>query len=577
MPTSASPSQPSVTPAAAPASAPPIGETRPLRPAATLVVMRDAPDGIEVLLLRRAERGDHSSGAWVFPGGVLDAQDRDAHAHCGPFSDTHASAGMGMSAGGLDYYVAAIRECFEEAGLLLAYDGAGELVSLAGEAGAAMAGWRSRLHRGEATMASFCAHFGLTLATDRLAYFTRWVTPTIRAKRWDTRFFFALAPSAQESAHDEVELVEQLWLKPADAIARSDSLKLLAPTRITLETLASFASTADMMTHARTPRTEALTVPRVADGPEGMVPVTADHFAWAEIGKLDPQGHGNASYAIVPGQPVRLSAHVIRVTADNSGMMTGPGTNTYLVGGGPRNEWAVIDPGPALGPHIDAIVQAAPGPIRTIVVTHTHSDHSPAAVALQQRTGAPVLGRIADYPQNQDPSFAPARQLAHGERLVIDEGVVLQVFHTPGHASNHLCYLLEGEEILFTGDHVMQTSTVVIGPPDGDMGAYLASLRALSDVPLQWLAPGHGFLMAQPHRAIAGIIEHRLRREAKVFDAVVALGSGSTDALLERVYDDVRPALHAMARRSLMAHLLKLLQDGRVSRTDDHWSVRAAG
>jgi glyoxylase-like metal-dependent hydrolase (beta-lactamase superfamily II)/8-oxo-dGTP pyrophosphatase MutT (NUDIX family) len=548
-------------------------ETRPLRTAATVVVMRDSPSGIEVLLLRRAERGDHSSGAWVFPGGVLDAQDRDCAAFCGTLDDAAASASMGMTQGGLDYYVAAIRECFEEAGLLLACGADGHLLSLAGEMGTEMGPWRSRLHRGEATMAQFCSHFGLTLATDRLAYFSRWVTPAIRAKRWDTRFFFAIAPTEQESAHDEVELVEQLWLTPADAIARSESLKLLNPTRYTLETLSGFATTAEMMAHARTPRTVAMPVPRIADGPEGMHPVAADHFAWAEVGKLDPQGHGTASYAIVPGRAVRLSDRVIRVSADNSGMMTGPGTNTYLVGGGPRNEWAVIDPGPSLAPHVEAILKAAPGPIRWILVTHTHQDHSPAANELRERTGAQVLGRIASYPQNQDPAFKPDRILAHGERLAIDQDTTLAVFHTPGHASNHLCYLLEQERMLFTGDHVMQTSTVVIGPPDGDMTAYLDSLRALLKVELSWFAPGHGFLMAQPHKALEGIVAHRLRREAKVLEAVTELAGADTDALLARVYDDVKPGLHPVARRSLTAHLQKLVADGRVRQENDRWSA----
>ena len=548
----------------------------PLRPAATVVVMRDSPDGIEVLLLRRAERGDHSSGAWVFPGGVLDAQDSECHPHCAGLDDEAASRAMGMAAGALDYHVAAIRECFEEAGLLLAYDADARPVELTGETGEAMRAWRTRLHRGENTMAEFCRHFGLTLATDRLAYFTRWVTPAIRAKRWDTRFFFALAPTAQESAHDQVELVEQLWLQPAEAIARSESLKLLAPTRITLETLTGFATTADMLAHARTPRQEALAVPRIADGPQGMMPVAPDHFAWAEVGKLDPQGHGHASYAIVPGRPVRLSSRVIRVSANNSGMMTGPGTNTYLVGGGTRNEWAVIDPGPAITTHVDAILAAAPGPIRWILTTHTHADHSPAAVELRARTGAPVLGRIADYTQSQDPSFAPDRQPAHGERLAIGDAATLQVIHTPGHASNHLCFLLEEERMLFTGDHVMQTSTVVIGPPDGDMSAYLASLRALLPVALDWLAPGHGFLMAHPHRAIEGIIAHRLRREAKVLERLSALAPVDTDALLASVYEDVGPALHPVARRSLTAHLLKLQRDGLVRVTDDRWSPTGA-
>lgn len=546
---------------------------KPLRSAATLVVMRDSPRGLETLLLRRGERNDQSSGAWVFPGGLLDAQDREAHDCCAGLAPEHADAALGLTEGALDYFVAAVRECFEEAGLLLARAANGEIVPMHDEQGQAMGPWRSRLHRGEATISEFCATFGLTLAVDELAYHTRWVTPAIRPKRWDTRFFFAVAPQGQESAHDEVELVEQLWLTPDEALARGDDLKLLNPTKTTLSLMTRFRSAAEVMAHVRTPRTEALAMPRIADGPEGMLPIGPDHGAWAEVGKIDPQGHGNASYAITPGRAVRLSPHVIRVTAENPGMMTGPGTNTYLVGGGPSNRWAVIDPGPDLGPHLDAIRAALPGPVHSILVTHTHPDHSPAAVALARDTGAPVLGRIADHPQNQDPAFAPSRLLADDERLLIDDGITLRALHTPGHASNHLCYLLEQEALLFTGDHVMQASTVVIGPPDGDMAVYLRSLRRLLGIGLRWLAPGHGFLMAAPDQVIEGIIAHRLKREAKVVAAMSKLGPASTDTLLPSVYDDVRPALHPMARRSLTAHLLKLRDDGRARVQGDTWSL----
>ena len=546
-------------------------ETRPLRTAATVVVMRDSPAGIEVLLLRRAERGDHASGAWVFPGGVLDETDREGHAHCAGIDDASASAEMGMDSGGLDYHVAAIRECFEEAGLLLACGADGELVELDSPAGEPMHPWRARLHRGDVTMAQFCSHFGLTLATDRLAYYSRWVTPPVRAKRWDTRFFLAQAPAAQQSAHDEVELVEQLWLTPADAVARSESLRLLNPTRYTLESIAGFATVAEAIAHARTPRAEARPVPRVADGPEGMLPVPPDHFAYAEVGRLDPQGHGNACYAIVPGRAVHLSPHVIRVSADNGGMMTGPGTNTYLVGGGPRNEWAVIDPGPDDATHLEAVLAAAPGPIRWILVTHTHIDHSPGAVVLKRRTGAPLLGRLADHRNNQDASFVPDRVIGQGDRLDIDDGLWLEAQHTPGHASNHLCYLLPAERMLFTGDHVMQASTVVIGPPDGNMSHYLDSLRAVLPLDLRWLAPGHGFLMANPHRAIEAIIAHRLRRETKVSDVLKVMGPASARELLPRVYDDVNAALHPVALRSLTAHLDKLQRDGQAALDGERW------
>jgi glyoxylase-like metal-dependent hydrolase (beta-lactamase superfamily II) len=279
---------------------------------------------------------------------------------------------------------------------------------------------------------------------------------------------------------------------------------------------------------------------------------------------------------------VRLSPRVIRVTANNGSLMTGPGTNTYLVGSGASNEWAVIDPGPLDDAHVDAIVAAAPGAIRWIFATHTHHDHSPATVALKARTGATVHGRVAAYPEWQDTSFVPDVPLVGGERIVLSgaggldgEVSTLRAIHTPGHASNHLCYLLEEEKLLFTGDHVMQQSTVVINPPDGDMAAYLASLHAVLAEDIAWLAPGHGFLMAEPRRAIEAIVAHRLKREAKVIAGLRTLGDVDAPTLLATVYDDVNPRLLTAAMRSLRAHLFKLRDEGRARERDDRWSLTA--
>jgi glyoxylase-like metal-dependent hydrolase (beta-lactamase superfamily II) len=247
------------------------------------------------------------------------------------------------------------------------------------------------------------------------------------------------------------------------------------------------------MAWAREPRVVPCIVPRIGTGSRGERPVMPDEYAWAELGRIDPEGSGTSSYEIQPGIAVRLSSRVIRVSANNGSVMTGPGTNTYLVGGGPDNEWAAIDPGPFDATHVEAVLAAAPGPIRWIFATHTHVDHSPATALLKARTGAVVHGRLPAYPDRQDPTFAPDRILADGERIVLNDATTLRVIHTPGHASNHVCYLLEEEKTLFTGDHVMQSATVVINPPDGDMAAYIGSLRALAaDIGdgLDWLAPG---------------------------------------------------------------------------------------
>lgn len=272
---------------------------------------------------------------------------------------------------------------------------------------------------------------------------------------------------------------------------------------------------------------------------------------------------------IQPGVAVRLSPHVHRLTARNPGPMTGPGTNSYLVGAG--EQWAIIDPGPADDRHIQGLIEAVPGSVRHILVTHTHPDHSPGATPLKAATGALILGRTTSHPHWQDTTFAPDRELQHDDRLTLAAGATLRVIHTPGHASNHLCFLLEEECILFTGDHIIQGSTVVIDPPDGDMAAYIRSLESLLREPLNYLAPGHGTLMPDPHAAIQGLIRHRLRREAKVFASLPRENPADLPTLVKRVYNDVPSELHPLATRSLLAHLIKLEAESRAIRVADSW------
>lgn len=536
---------------------PPSAPSSSLRRAATLVLVRDGAQGLEVLLLRRVARSDdRSSEAFVFPGGTLDARDAQSHACCAGLDDAAASTRLGLEQGGLDYYVAAIRECFEEAGVLLATGPCAD-----------MAAWpqlRARLRSGELGVPELCETLGVRLAAGGLAYHSHWLTPAGLPKRFDTRFFVAEMPAGQTAASDSDETAEHRWIRPAEALDPANDLRLPNPTRRTLAAIAGFATAADCMAHARALRDIRRILPAIGDGPRGLQPVHPDDAAYAEVLRIDPHGSGAARYVIEPGRTVVLSERVRRVTAPNPGMMTGPGTNTYLLGDPQRNEWAVIDPGPADAAHVDAIVAAAPGAIRWILVTHTHRDHSPAAALLKARTGAPLLGMAARHAEGQDTDFVPDRELQHGDLLELGPQACLRVVHTPGHASNHLCYLLQEERTLFTGDHVMQGSTVVINPPDGDMRAYMTSLQHLLDEDLAWLAPGHGFLIAEPRAAITRLIEHRRAREAKVLQAI-AEGHEGIDALLARVYDDVHPALHPVARRSLLAHLAKLRAEGRVA------------
>jgi glyoxylase-like metal-dependent hydrolase (beta-lactamase superfamily II) len=265
---------------------------------------------------------------------------------------------------------------------------------------------------------------------------------------------------------------------------------------------------------------------------------------------------------LIPDVPIALGKLVRRVLCNNPGMMTGPGTNTYLIG---QDEIAVIDPGPDDADHLDAIAAAGSGRIKWILCTHTHGDHSPGAAGLKERTGAEVLA-FADRD-----GLVCDRHLADGDTIEGTE-FTLRAIHTPGHASNHLCFLLERDRLLFSGDHVMDGSTVVITPLDGDMREYLDALQRLQALrpSLKAIAPAHGHLITDPEAKLEDYVAHRLEREAQVLVALQGFGSEGVDTagLVAAIYTDVPEFLWPVARFSVWAHLRKLSDEGAARAVD---------
>jgi glyoxylase-like metal-dependent hydrolase (beta-lactamase superfamily II) len=275
---------------------------------------------------------------------------------------------------------------------------------------------------------------------------------------------------------------------------------------------------------------------------------------------------------LTPGVPSALSPLVRRIVAPNPGLMTGPGTNTYLVG---IDEVAVIDPGPDDKGHVEAIVGASMHErVRWVVLTHTHPDHWPAAERIKRATGAEIVGHPkipkADGTVNLD------RRLADGDTIDGTE-FRLEVLHTPGHAPNHLCFLLEEERLLFTGDHVLEGTTTVVSPQrGGDMVQYLASLERLRKLRrIARICPGHGDVIEDPKAKLDEYVKHRRLRERQIL-RVLEAGPARITEIVEKLYTDTPEGLHEMAERQVHAHLLKLRAEGKVEGTGVRSAWKAA-
>lgn len=288
--------------------------------------------------------------------------------------------------------------------------------------------------------------------------------------------------------------------------------------------------------------------------------------------KEDPLPTGVVEELGRPGGP-----RIRRIRCGNPGAFTFLGTNTYLIGEG---RVTVLDPGPLDTAHHAAILDALRGEVVShVLVSHTHMDHSPGAAPLGAATDAPTLGfgphRTPTAPgEGGDMAFRPDITLADGAVLEGD-GWRLTALHTPGHCANHLCFALEEEGILFSGDHVMSWSTSVVSPPDGDMAAYMAGLERLAGRGDRLFLPGHGAPLPDPAPFTRALLAHRQAREAALLTALGETGPATVPALVERLYSPIDPRLLPAAGRSLLAHLLKLRAEGQVREDGAAWHVLA--
>lgn len=535
------------------------------RPAATILLLRDCAAGIEVLMTRRSLTASFAPGAFVFPGGTVDETDRrTAAAYCTDRFERHSGADPEMA----PFACAAIREAFEELGILLAH--AADDLPVAEPL-------RSTLDRShDGALFEQLAAAGARPALDAVHALAHWITDRDLPKRFDTWFFVARMPEGQQPDADGHEQFEPVWVSPADALARHEKgdFNIIFPTIRTLRMLRDFRSVAQVIDHCRTQQQVWTSCPRAGLTGDRVERFTEDETAYGELELVSPDGRITHRLDWQHERAVPLARNLQRLTAPNPGRMTGPGTNTYLVGDNDCG-FLVIDPGPDDFSHIARIHALVGERLQAIICTHAHQDHSPGAAPLKSLTGATIMGRQTGPHFNPEWAFTPDRVLRDGDRIQIGD-TTLRVIHTPGHTEHHICLLMEEDEILISGDHILNGSTTVITPPDGNMRDYLQSLERLRGERFDLIAPAHGHVLGRAQHEIERLIAHRFKRENKVIDALLAHSHGTLDELVELAYDDTPRVMYGAAKRSLLAHLLKLREDGRAECDDGsgRWVLR---
>ena len=532
------------------------------RPAATLLLVRDSNDGLQVLMTQRSPTASFAPGVFVFPGGQLDAADIAPSALAVSRTLPHQDSPY------LHHAHAALREAFEELGILVAHPkGQDTWVDPAH----ALALNRSQ----DADFYGQLAVAGLELATHRTGWWAQWTTDPDLPRRFQVRFLVAPMPHGQEAVADGAEQFEPRWVNPGEALQAHEAgdFKMIFPTIRTLRQLQRFGRAEQVIDSAQDHGRVYVSFPRggLVKGKESRY--TEDEMQYGEVEMVSPDGKLVHTLDWRTDQVVPLRKNVARLTCPNPGMMTGPGTNTYIVGEAGQG-FVVIDPGPEDVGHIERIAAFVGNELQAIVCTHSHPDHSPGAPLLKRLCGgtAPILGLSSRPTANEQSQFVAERELADEERIRVGDST-LRVIHTPGHAANHLCLVLEEDHLLFSGDHVLNGSTTVVNPPDGDMYAYLASLDRLCQQPVDFILPAHGHVLGPAITAMKKLIAHRMGREAKVIAALQKTGGGTLDTLVPHAYDDVDRALYPVAKRSLQAHLDKLVIDAKATVAQGHYAL----
>lgn len=523
------------------------------RPAATVLLLRDTSAGLEVFLQHRVRAMAFASNMHVFPGGGVDERDRaNGVDWVGPSPAEWAERLGQPEELSRALVCAAVRETFEECGVLLAGGPDGPLTPSADELIRA----RSELVDERASLADVLSRRGWSLRTDLLHAWSNWITPEVEPRRYDTVFFLAELPEGQQADDRTSEVRSAGWRRPGDAAedGQAGRILLMPPTSVSLRQLADFP---DVAAALRASESRPITpfIPRARRDGNRMLVELPDNEGIIAV-PLPPRKRKPAPRGLLPGRPEhplyekprQVTPTAAVLLADNPGPMTLEGTNTWLLRGPDSERFIVIDPGYEEEGHLRLIAEQ--GPVAQILLTHRHDDHAQGARRLAELTGAPVRAL--------DPSLVLGDEGLGEGAVVAAAGVELRVLATPGHTSDSLCFLLD--DAVLTGDTVLGRGTTVIDHPDGKLGEYLDSLRRLAELPPGVaVLPGHGPELADAGEIAREYLAHREERLDQIRAALRDLGPDATARqIVELVYADVDQILWPAAEWSVEAQLTYL-------------------